>query len=472
MSIKHDKYMPLYAYLSPASIPQIVAHIQDYLVKHPILSVETIAEIIVQSLEEHPELINGEAIPISPDSEQSIKAYIDSLPSIDTYTKAEINTLLTGKQDTLTFDQAPTPGSSNPVTSSGIIAAMSAMNEALETMINAKADSASTYTKTQVDTLLTDKANTDDVYSKNTMDAKLLEYATSDSVYSKTDINTMKQVNKTNLAIVSTDGLAPLDIDAGQYVYFNDVMYMATEDILTGAQLVPNTNIVINPIGVTNRIGDGLKNAVTQINGLAETVSNQSAEIGKKADKPVIVSVTVDTAGASMSAADLAKLKSDMVMCWYTGNRLNLTSDLSITPGSGQQPAGKASSSTTFTIAFIHSANNTAIASVIPAECVDVSGEFTSMHANVTITNKKCYKCGNIVYVAIAFKVENSLRDFARIISTGTFQFKQLVTAQLYSSGFDTLYSQLVYADEDNTFFTTRKAISAGDYRILTSFVV
>ena len=209
-----------------------------------------------------------------------IKAYIDSLPSIDTYTKAEINTLLTGKQDTLTFDQAPTPGSANPVTSSGIIAAMSAMNEALETLINAKADSVSTYTKTQVDTLLTDKADTDDVYSKNTMDAMLLEYATSDSVYSKTDINTMKQVNKANLAIVSTDGMAPLDIAAGQYVYFNDVMYMATEDILTGAQLVPNANIVINPIGVANRIGDGLKNAVTQINGLAETVSSQSQQIG------------------------------------------------------------------------------------------------------------------------------------------------------------------------------------------------
>ena len=279
MSIKYDKYMPLYTYLSPASIPQIVAHIQDYLVKHPILSVETIAEIIVQSLQEHPELINGTAIPISADSEQSIKAYIDSLPSVDTYTKAEINLLLTGKQDTLTFDQAPTPGSSNPVTSSGIIAAMSAMNEALETLINAKADSVSTYTKTQVDTLLTDKANAADVYSKNTMDAKLLEYATSDSVYSKQDINTMKQVNKANLAIVSTDGMAPLDIAAGQYVYFNDVMYMATEEILTGVQLVPNANIVINPIGVTNRIGDGLKNAVTQINGLAETVSNQSQQI-------------------------------------------------------------------------------------------------------------------------------------------------------------------------------------------------
>lgn len=178
MSIKLDKYTPLMMYLSPASIPQIVAHIQDYLVKHPILSVETIAEIIVQSLQEHPELINGEAIPISPDSEQSIKAYIDSLPSIDTYTKAEINMLLTGKQDTLTFDQAPTPGSSNPVTSSGIIAAMSALQSALETQISNKADRASTYTKTQVDTLLEDKADADDVYSKNTMDAKLLEINT------------------------------------------------------------------------------------------------------------------------------------------------------------------------------------------------------------------------------------------------------------------------------------------------------
>ena len=178
MNIILDNYTPLISYLSPASIPQIVAHIQEYLVNHPILSVQTVAEIIVQSLQEHPELLNGEAIPISADSEQSIKAYIDALPFLDTYTKAEINALLLGKQDTLTFDQAPTPGSSNPVTSSGIIAAMSALQSALETQISAKADRASTYTKNQVDTLLEDKADADDVYSKNTMDAKLLEVNT------------------------------------------------------------------------------------------------------------------------------------------------------------------------------------------------------------------------------------------------------------------------------------------------------
>ena len=344
MSIKYDKYMPLYAYLSPASIPQIVAHIQDYLVKHPILSAETIAEIIVESLQEHPELINGTAIPISADSEQSIKAYIDSLPSIDTYTKAEINALLTGKQDTLTFDQAPTPGSSNPVTSSGIIAAMSAMNEALETLINSKADSATTYTKTQVDTLLTDKANADDVYSKNTMDAKLLEYATSESVYSKQDINTMKQVNKANLAIVSTDGLAPLDIAAGQYVYFNDVMYMATEEILTGAQLVPNANIVINPIGVTNRIGDGLKNAVTQINGLAdrmtlaeEGLNSQSQQIDDLADE-------VDNLQAAAAFVE----DGDTASRTYTEGQFILWKGLLYTVKAGGMPQGETLSTTTY----------------------------------------------------------------------------------------------------------------------------
>lgn len=178
MNVVLEGYKPLLMYTSPASIPQIVAHIQDYLIKNPIVSIETIAQIIVQALQEHPELLNGSVIPISEDSEQSIKAYIDSLPLVDGYTKAEINLLLSGKQDTLTFDQTPTPGSSNPVTSSGIIAAMSALQTALETMINLKADATSTYTKTQVDTKLLDKANVSDVYTKNTMDAKLLEINT------------------------------------------------------------------------------------------------------------------------------------------------------------------------------------------------------------------------------------------------------------------------------------------------------
>lgn len=227
MSIKLDKYTPLMMYLSPASIPQIVAHIQDYLVKHPILSVETIAEIIVQSLQEHPELINGEAIPISADSAQSIKAYIDALPALDTYTKAEINALLLGKQDTLTFDQAPTPGSSNPVTSSGIIAAMSALQSALETQIGLKADSASTYTKSQVDTLLEDKADADDVYSKNTMDAKLLEINTDIDNLEDDLSHQSQQIDnvKAAAAYVEDGDTASRTYTTGQFILWKGLLY-------------------------------------------------------------------------------------------------------------------------------------------------------------------------------------------------------------------------------------------------------
>ena len=96
-----------------------------------------------------------------------------------------------------------------------------------------------------------------------------------------------------------------------------------------------------------------------------DVVDAVNKQAQQKADIPVIVSVTVDTAGASMSAADLAKLTSDMVMCWYVGDKTKLKTDLSILPGSGQQPTGTATSQTTFTIAFIHSANGAATASVI-----------------------------------------------------------------------------------------------------------
>ena len=147
-------YKPLYVWCSPASIPQIVAHIQDYLVKNPIVSTETVAEIVVQSLQEHPELINGSVIPITEDSAQSIKDYIDALPSLDGYTKAETDALLLLKQNLLTWDQTPTVGSSNPVTSEGIKAAISASAAALADLISTKADIASVYTKATTDAFL------------------------------------------------------------------------------------------------------------------------------------------------------------------------------------------------------------------------------------------------------------------------------------------------------------------------------
>lgn len=51
-------YTPLFVYLTPASIPQVVAHIQKYLEENPIVSdPEAIAEAIQKYIEEHPEII-------------------------------------------------------------------------------------------------------------------------------------------------------------------------------------------------------------------------------------------------------------------------------------------------------------------------------------------------------------------------------------------------------------------------------
>lgn len=52
------EYKPLFVYLEPASIPQVVAHIQKYLEENPILSdPDAIEEAITDYITEHPEII-------------------------------------------------------------------------------------------------------------------------------------------------------------------------------------------------------------------------------------------------------------------------------------------------------------------------------------------------------------------------------------------------------------------------------
>lgn len=271
-----SQYRPMRFYFSPASIPQIVAHIEDYLYRNPIVSTETIAEIIVQALSEHPELLNGSVIPITEDSEQSIKAYIDSL-TVDTYTKAQIDTLLSGKQNTLQFDNTPTAESTNPVTSDGINSALVTLEAAINAVLVTKANAANVYTKAQTDTLLLEKADVSNVYSKNTVDAMFETVPTLDDVYDKSDIDYMRQIDKANTAIVTTDGIAPTNISAGQYVYVGDVLYMATQAINQGDTVVPGTNAELNPLGVTNRIGDGLQNVAGAVSSLSQQITNLQA---------------------------------------------------------------------------------------------------------------------------------------------------------------------------------------------------
>ena len=78
------------------------------------------------------------------------------------YTKSDIDSLLDGKQDTLTFDDTPTSGSNNPVKSDGI-----------KTELDKKANTSDVYTRTEVDTELDKKANTTEVYTKAETDTKL-----------------------------------------------------------------------------------------------------------------------------------------------------------------------------------------------------------------------------------------------------------------------------------------------------------
>ena len=82
-----------------------------------------------------------------------------------TYTKTEVNNLLDGKQNELTFDNAPTENSNNPVKSGGI-----------KTALDAKADTTSVYTKAEADALLANKADTDDLGDLATQDS--VDFAT------------------------------------------------------------------------------------------------------------------------------------------------------------------------------------------------------------------------------------------------------------------------------------------------------
>lgn len=51
------KYIPMYGKLTPASIPQVVAYIQDYLRDNPIPTVDAMSQLIAEFLADHPELV-------------------------------------------------------------------------------------------------------------------------------------------------------------------------------------------------------------------------------------------------------------------------------------------------------------------------------------------------------------------------------------------------------------------------------
>ena len=108
----------------------------------------------------------------------------------DVYSKGEVDSALSGKQNALSFDSTPTDGSNNPVTSNGIYDALTL--KANSSDVYGKSD---VYTKGETDTLLGNKANSADVYTKS-------------ETYTKTEVNTElgKKQNTLTFDSVPTDG--------------------------------------------------------------------------------------------------------------------------------------------------------------------------------------------------------------------------------------------------------------------------
>ena len=74
-------------------------------------------------------------------------------------------------------------------------------DKTIQQAVDAKANAADVYSKTETDTKLADKANAADVYSKTETDTKLADKANAADVYSKTDTDT-KLADKANVADV------------------------------------------------------------------------------------------------------------------------------------------------------------------------------------------------------------------------------------------------------------------------------
>ena len=109
---------------------------------------------------------------------------IDNNPgSEDVYTKSEIDSKLDQKQNTLTFDNTPTSGSNNPVTSNGIKSALdtkaniddveSDFQEKLTFDSTPTEDSVNPVTSGGVKSALDEKADADDVYTKDETDSQI-----------------------------------------------------------------------------------------------------------------------------------------------------------------------------------------------------------------------------------------------------------------------------------------------------------
>lgn len=119
----------------------------------------------------------------------------------DLPTLAQLSVLLNGKQNTLTFDTAPTEGSSNPVTSAGIF---SGIVSAIAAALTAYYTKAQTYSQTEVQQLISTTIAS--YYTKSEVDAAIANFITKSvndltNYYLKSETFTKAEVNQLIAAV-------------------------------------------------------------------------------------------------------------------------------------------------------------------------------------------------------------------------------------------------------------------------------
>ena len=119
----------------------------------------------------------------------------------DLPTLAQLTVLLNGKQNTLTFDTAPTEGSSNPVTSAGIFTGIAS---AIAAALTAYYTKAQTYSQTEVQQLISTTIAS--YYTKSEVDAAIANFITKSvndltNYYLKSETFTKAEVNQLIAAV-------------------------------------------------------------------------------------------------------------------------------------------------------------------------------------------------------------------------------------------------------------------------------